>query len=161
MQLSEMSATSILSLFETTKSQRQSFKEQVIEAVLSGNAKPLDVQLNIKTNEEIMKSILADERFESAVMDEASRYPGKSFSHHNATFQVRDGKPSYDWSACEDLELDRLQAEFDKAKAALEERQRFLKNAPASGIETIYEDQLITVYPPAKSAPTIIAVTLK
>jgi hypothetical protein len=50
------------------------------------------------------------------------------------------------------------QAELDMA---IKERQSFLKGIPAQGMETLFEDELVTLYPPTKTSTTSISVNLK
>ena len=43
-----ISATSIVALFQTSKEERKTFVNQVVESVINGNRKALDIHLQLK-----------------------------------------------------------------------------------------------------------------
>lgn len=158
-----------LQLFQTNKSERESFAVGLLEQMENGDVDPLLAHLQVKSMEDILNRLTdkkrfpeTAERYAGMVQSNAERY-GKQFDLHNARFQVKDGTPTYDWTACNDPELNRLMAQMEQLKEDVKKRQDFLKNAPASG--TIIVDdatgEVITVYPPMKSSGTVVAVTLR
>lgn len=158
----QIAVTSILSLLETTKDQRTSFVSQLIATLKEGNVDPLQIHLQVKNTEDLVKQITGDEEYRKICLDAAEKY-GKKFEHHNAKFEIKEVGVKYDFATCNDPELLILTLAADKANAALKERQDFLKKAPASGFGVIDQEsgELVTVYPPTKTSTTSIAVTLK
>lgn len=159
----EMSTTSILSLFETNKDQRQSFAISVVEALDNGNADPLKVHLQVKCMEDIIKLLNANTIYKNRVLEAAQAYGEKSFQYQNSKVEIKEVGTKYDFSKCSDPVLDDLlaqQAELDKTVKA---RQDMLKTIPAKGMIITDEStgDTFTVYPPAKSSSTSVAITLK
>lgn len=161
----ELRATSILALMDTTKEQRRSFAEQVIEEIEQGNINPLLVHCQIKAMENIIGQFTdkgdLKERYMTHVMDEAAKH-GKKFQFHSGSFETKEVGVKYDYSKCDDPLMDRLLAEQERIKAAIKERETFLKSITGS-IEVVDKDsgEVSTLYPPAKTSTTSIAVTLK
>lgn len=159
--MEQMTPASILAIFDSNKEQRTSFVAQIIEAIESGNTNPLSLHVSIKNMEEILKSITGNDRYKSILLEEAQKHSGRSFGYYNAQIQIKEVSTEYDWSACEDPVLNELMEEMEYFKKKIKDRQTFLKNIPAAGIEVLKEDELITIYPPAKKSTTGVAVSLK
>lgn len=155
-------ALSILGMLETTKDQRKSFVDQVVQNVSEGHVDPLKVHLQIKCTEEMIKLIKSSKEYSEAVLDEASKH-GKSFTYRNSAVTIKETGTKYDYSVCKDILRDELQEVFDRAKALLDERESFLKSLPASGQQIVDEatGETYKVYPPLKSSTTSVSVTLK
>lgn len=162
-----MRATSILSLFETTKSQRASFAREVIEKMQDAQVEPLKVHLQIKAMENIIE-IFTDRKkypetakdYQGLILDAAEKY-GKKFSYQNAEFSIKEVGSSYDFSQCGDPIIASLLAQQELIKKQVDARKEFLKTVPSSGLDIRVDDELVTVYPPAKSSTTSVAVSLK
>jgi hypothetical protein len=69
----------------------------------------------------------------------------------------------YSYENCGDAIYDSLNQKAESINSDLKSRESFLKTIPISGIQILDEStgEMITVYPPAKSSTTTIAVTLK
>jgi hypothetical protein len=149
-----------LSLFETTKEQRQQFCANVIDVLSEGMADPLKIHLQVKCLEDIIKQITSNAAYKDFLLTEASKY-GKTFEHHNAKFEIKEMGVKYDFTACGDPIMNNLLSRQAELDTAIKERQTFLKGIPAQGMETLFEDELVTLYPPTKTSTTSISVNLK
>lgn len=156
----EISATSVLSMLETTKEQRTSFVNQVIERIEEGSVSPLTIHLQVKCTEDLLKQLKDNPTYKAAVL-EASEKMGKSFTHHNGKFEIKEMGTKYDYSQCNDAEYNALIADKMVLDEKLKQREAFLKNTPPHGIEVRRDDELVTIFPPSKSSTTAVAVTLK
>lgn len=158
----EISALGVLSLLETTKEQRQSFVQSVVESLKEGNADPLQVHLQVKNTEDLVKQITEDKEYRKLCLEEAQKH-GKSFDRFNAKFEVKEVGSKFDYSVCNDPVLARLQQAMEIAKKALKDREDWIKKAPSDGVPIIDEEtgEAITVYPPIKTSTTSVAVSLK
>jgi len=159
----ELSTTSILSLFETTKEQRESFALDLIDKIDSGNVDPLKVHLQVKCMEDVVKLINANTNYKKAILESAENVGQKSFQFHNAKFEIKETGVKYDFSKCEDEVLTRLYSQQSELDAKVKSRESMLKTVPAKGMIITDEEtgETFTVYPPAKSSTTSVAVTLK
>jgi len=161
----------ILSLFETTKEQRATFAQDVVERLRNEEIDPLKVHIQLKAMEEIFKSLTdksekTNKNFLLAIdyanmLLDAAEKNGKKFQMFNAEFSIKEVGTTYDWSKCEDPELAEMIKQQDELKVKIKEKQDFLKTVPLPGLDIRIDDELVTVYPPSKSSTTAVAVSLK
>jgi hypothetical protein len=157
----ELSTTSILSLFETTKEERKSFVNDLIERLKEGNTNPLTVHLQLKCAEDIIKQVTGNDEYKSILLDESEKN-GKSFEFHNAKFERKEVGVKYDYSQTNDPVITDLLKQQNELDAKVKERQKFLQTVSLSVLNILTEDgEAVTVYPPSKQSTTSIAVTLK
>jgi len=169
-----LSASSILSLFQTTKEERQSFIASLVHEIREGYKNPMEVHLQVKCMEEIIEQLTSTDEKKNKSFEKAREYKkylleetikllggAKATTFHNAKFEIKEVGTKYDFSVCNDPELVELQAAAESATAALKARQEWLKNAPASGTDIRVGDEMVTVFPPVKSSTTAVAISLK
>jgi hypothetical protein len=157
----QISTTSLLSLFDTTKEERQSFCIDVISRLEAGTTDALKVHLQVKSMEDMIKQLTDNKVYKSLVLDAAEKN-GKSFKFGNAEIQVKEVGTKYDYSQVNDPKYFALKTIADEANKALKEREDFLKTVPMEGLQVVDENgELNTVYRPSKSSSTSVAVTLK
>jgi hypothetical protein len=155
----KLATTTDLSLFETTKSERQDFAQSVVNNLKEGLSDPLKVHLQVKCMEDLIKQITSHPDYKDLTLDEAAKY-GKSFEHYNAKFEVKEMGVKYDYSNCGDPIYNRLAEELAELEKKVKDRQAFLK-AVQPGTELLIEDEVIVLYPPVKTSTTSITVNLK
>jgi polyhydroxyalkanoate synthesis regulator phasin len=157
-----MSATSIVALFQTNKEERKTFIEQVVNSVYEGEVKAIDTHLQIKAMEEIIEAVKSDQRYKDRVLSEAQN-SGSKFEYQNAKFDIREVGTKYDFSNCNDAKHVELTAKLNALKEEVKQRENYLKNVPIEGIEILDSDtaELVRIYPPSKSSTTSVIVTMK
>lgn len=149
-----------LSLFETSKEERQQFAIQVANNLMEGMADPLKVHLQVKCMEDIIKQLTSNSIYKTMVLSEAQKY-GKTFDQHNAKFEIKEMGVKYDYSNCNDPVYNELQDKLAALESEIKFRQAFLKAIPLSGQEIVIDDELVKVYPPSKTSTTTVTVNLK
>ncbi len=163
--MQELSITSILSLFETNKQQRQSFVSNVLKALDDGTANPLKVHLHIKSMDDIIKQLNDNKTYKDLLLTSFKEQSAgqKNFEYYNSKFEQKEVGTKYDYSNCNDPELLVLQEAATNAANELKARQEFLKTIPTKGIEIVEKTtgEMLTIYPPSKTSTTSVAVTLK
>jgi hypothetical protein len=161
--MSELTTTSLLALFETNKEQRMDFVLRVIDALDSGTVDPLKIHLQVKCMEGIVKGLNENTVYKSHVLDAAEKQGQKSFEFHNSKMEIKEVGVKYDFSKCEDVGLNAMYEKQVQLSEAIKQRETLLKSVPAKGMTITDEDtgETYTVYPPAKSSTTSVAVTLK
>jgi len=159
----ELTTTSILSLFETTKEQRESFALDLIERIDGGQVDPLKVHLQVKCMEDVVKMINSNTNYKKAILETAEQQGQKSFQFHNAKFEIKETGVKYDFSQCSDPVLVSLYSQQEAIDKAVKDRETMLKTIPQKGMVITDEEsgETFTVYPPSKSSTTNVAVTLK
>ena len=148
-----------LSLFETSKQERQNFAEQITNNLLEGLADPLKVHLQVKCMEDFIKQITSNSVYKDLIVTEAIKY-GKTFEHHNAKFEIKEAGVKYDFQNCNDPILKELEDKFSILDTEVKERQKFLKSIKES-VEVLIGDEIVTLYPPVKTSTTSVTVNLK
>jgi len=148
-----------LSLFETSKQERQIFAEHITNNLLEGLADPLKVHLQVKCMEDFIKQITSNSVYKDLIVTEAVKY-GKTFEHHNAKFEIKEAGVKYDFQNCNDPILKELEDKFSILDTEVKERQKFLKSIKES-VEVLIGDEIVTLYPPVKTSTTSVTVNLK
>lgn len=120
----------------------------------------LKVAEAISAMEHFIKGVKEDVRFKDYVREETSKYPKGFVSNSGAKIECIEGGVKYDYSGCSDIEWETMDAEMKGLKARIAEREKFLKNLPIEGIEVRFQDELIHVFPPAKTSSSTFKVTL-
>lgn len=127
------------------------------QELMSGDYNPLDVELKLKAMEETIKQLRADEDIRAFVLSEAEKH-GKSFEWRGAKMSVREVGVKYDWASSGDSEWALLDAQIKELSDKRKAREAFLKAIPEMG--TVSPETGETIYRPAKTSTTSIAVTL-
>jgi len=159
--MQELSTTSTLGLFDTTKAQRQSFCIDIVGKLENGEADPLKIHLQVKAMEDLIKQLQDNTVYKRFLLDEAAKY-GKSFEYINAKFEVKEMGVKYDYSQCGDPEMTELLRQETEIKEKVKARSEFLKTLPTTGLSIMQEDtgELVIVYPPSKTSTTTLTVKL-
>lgn len=168
----QLTTTNILSLFETTKAERTSFAEDIVERLRNEEADPLKIHLQIKAMEEIINSLTnttekTNKNFTLAIdyknmLLNAAEKHGKKFQLHNAEFSIKEVGTKYDYSNTGDFEVEELEKQATDISEKLKARQKFLQMIPLAGMDIITsEGEAIHIYPPSKSSTTAVSVSLK
>lgn len=157
----EITAVGIMQLFETTKAQRQAFCSDIVSMLENGTADPLQIHLQVKSAEDLIKQLNENRYYKEYLLDAAQKH-GKSFEFGNAKFEVKEMGVKYDYSQCGDTEMTELLRQETEIKEKVKARSEFLKTVPTSGLSIMQEDtgELVTFYPPSKTSTTTLTVKL-
>lgn len=135
------------------------YVEQVLKSIQEGNQNPLDIHLTRVKMEKIFKGINDHPKIHESVMQEFEKYGQKSVEYKGALLQQQETGVKYDFSNCGDSIMDTYLNDIEVLKEKIKEREKFLKNIPASGV--VDPETGTFIYPPAKSSKTSIKTTLK
>ena len=158
----ELQSTNLLSLFDTTKAERQEFINDVLVKLDEGNLDPLKVHLQVKSMESIIEGLTKSETYKSFVLDAAQKHGSRTFEFGNASIQIKEAGTKYDYSQCGDVVYAKLEKEAQESAEKLKARQKFLQTI--SGFLPVLDEetgQIYNCYPPSKSSNTTVSVTLK
>lgn len=154
----ELSTTSTLALFETTKAQRQTFVQNIITEVREGNVDILKLHMQAKCNEQLLKELIDSKEYKSLLLEQAEKH-GKKFEMYNSEFQVKEAGTKWDYSNCNDEYYNELLRRQDTLNKQVKEREKLLQTLPSSGMACPETGNMI--YPASKSSTTIVQCTLK
>jgi len=150
-----------LGLFATDKAQRFEFANDIVNRVIIGEVDSINIHLQLKAMEEIIKTIQGNEVYKRILLDESEKY-GKSFDKYNAKFSIKETGVKYDYSQCNDSILLELMDKQELLDNEIKERQAFLKTVPIQGLDIIdFNGEVLKVFPPSKLSTTSVTVTLK
>lgn len=132
-----------------------------VDAILEkGNA--LEAVQMLKSASEFIEQVRGNTRLVDNVRDELLKYPkGKVTLESGTRVECAEVGTEYDYSQCNDPELRLFQESLEKFKLAVKERQAFLRTVPASGVRVLFDDEIVTVYPPSKKSTSSFKVTLR
>ena len=115
--MEQMTPMAVIRLMPATGSQQKDFTLQLLQMVMSGEVNPLEMEVYLKSIEDVVKNVRKDAGFKDATQDEVAKYPGKEFRYGNALI-VKSSRTVCNYS--EDSEWQGL----DQAKKT---REKFLK----------------------------------
>lgn len=160
--LSELpeNAISALNLMPSKADEIARFAHQLVKAVQNGETSALKTIIALKAMEAV--SELVREEIEEDGLTEAEKYPEKKFKAFGATVEKAEIGTKYNFLKCGDPTFERLEVDFNTAKARLDERKEFLKTllSPTPIGDTV-TGELVTVNPPIKTSKTGIKIFLK
>jgi hypothetical protein len=154
---------SAIELFEQglTKKDIAQMVSNSIEHILE-TGEVLKIAEAISCMEHFIKGVKDDPRFKEYVREETSKYPKGFVSSSGAKIECIESGVKYDYSVCEDTEMNNLNELMITIKEKIEERQKFLKTVPASGLSIVDKEsgEMVTIYPPSKTSTSSFKVTL-
>lgn len=155
----KLQPANIVALFDTNKEERQAFAGNIIEAVKAGNVNALDLHLQVKKMEDVIKQITGSPEYTGLLLEEAGKHGSKEFDYQQAKVSIREVGTKYDYSVCEDVEYQKLEAQKAELDVKIKARQKFLQGVPDGGVADPQHGNM--VYRASKSSTTSVVVTLK
>jgi len=152
----DLTATSILKLMPSRKTDIKSFHEAIKQQLLNGEVYPLELLANLKIIERTLKSIFADNKITEVFLD--SMGGDDKRDAYGCTFKVKESGVTYDYSVSNDwCELDNQIKELTEKRKDIEDMlKRSNHNASYVDIST---GQAINGID--KKSKTILEVTIK
>lgn len=142
-----------------TKTQIKSMANvSVFEIVEDG--KIIEAVELISVMEQFIKEVKANPDYLNAVCDEVAKY-GKAKETESMKIELAEVGVKYNFDVCGDPIIKDLQWQLDNLEAKVKERKEFLKTVPSGGMSLVMDDEIVTVYPPAKSSTSSYKTTIK
>lgn len=132
---------------------------QAIMAVREGEIDPLLAHYNVSKMEAAIKTFKDNPHVKAITLDELSKYRGNKKTYNDCLIEQIEGGTKYDYSGCNDAELQELEAHKAEVEAKIKARQAILKALPLSGLADPNTGEML--YPPVKSSKTTIKTTFK
>lgn len=152
-----------LELFEKglSKSEIKSMAENAVSHVIE-TGEVLKAAEGLAAMENFIKEFKASEAFKDYTRTEIEKY-GKAFtSSSGAKLELAETGSKYDYSMCNDPELEVKMQALETAQNDVKERQDFLKNLPLSGVDIVTSDgEVLKIYPPSKTSVSSYKVSLR
>lgn len=153
-------ATGVLRLNPSTKSQIASFCKQVVESIDDGNESALDVLVKCRAMEKLVEELLP--KIKDKILKEAELYPEKTFEFQGNALEKTEGGVKYNFAHCNDSVWGRLKADAETAADRLKDRETLLRalKEPTTMVDEL-TGEVVKVMPPAKTSTSVIKVSLK
>lgn len=142
-----------------TKTQIKIVAQNSVNELLN-NGNVLEAAEMISVMETFIKEVRASKEFTDYVRDEVSKNGKDITNPSGAKIELAETGVKYDFSNCGDHQLQMLQQQLESIETSIDERKKFLKTLPTSGIEIVDGDEVYRVYPPSKSSTSSYKITL-
>lgn len=159
--MEQMTVSSLVAAFPETKSQIASFVDKMVDDALDGYVSPLKMEAQLACMENVVKGIRSNASFKEAVLTEAEKEGQKTFSMHNAQFQIKETGSKWHYEECNHSEYNRICSQIEtltEKKKAIEKllqasKQPFIFIDPETGEE-------MEAKPPFKTSTTSVVTTI-
>lgn len=129
-----------------------------ISAIKEGEVEPLVAYINLSKLAKVIDTIKDDTDVRDIALRELAKY-GKRATFGDTTLEEAEVGVRYDFSGCGDSKLAEMYAVRDRILADIKDREKMLKNIPATGMADAETGEVI--YPAVKTSKTQIKVTIK
>ena len=150
-----MTTMSVLNLMPENKEGVKIFVNKTKETILN-NSDILRSAKLLKCLEDVVKSLRQDKEINEAILNEAEKH-GKTFDLNNCKYQIKETGVKYDYSVCEDSQLNNMYKKLEQLTKQIKEREEILK---AHKTEWVEMDTGEVIYPPVKKSTTKVTITL-
>lgn len=150
---------SSLKVMPESRAEIKKFGESLIQSIQWGDISPLELDGRLKALEELVSLVRDSEEMQTSMLNEAYKYPEKTFEQGNYKYQIKEVGVKFDFSNCDDQELEQLMIEQKRISDLVKKRQDFLKGINHETI--VYDENGIRLFPPAKTSTTKVVTLLK
>jgi len=146
---------------DLTKSQIKNISNQFIEAI-SENGRIIETAELIAKMEAFIKEIRSSKDFIEMVRDEVTKEGSKAkVTVTGVKIELAETGVKYDFSQCNDYDLNCLLEESERLEVQIKERKEFLKLLPKAGVDVVTNfGEVIRIYPPSKSSTSNFKTTI-
>lgn len=150
--------TSLLAIMPNTKEEIKSFSSKLIQQVSNGDINPLQVHVQLKAIEGVIKAVNDSKEYKDAIRSQ-SELSGKSFQAYGAKIDLVEVGTKYDYSGCNHSEYEDICKEIAILEGRKKEIESMLKTLSGPMAIITNHGEAVEVYPPIKSSTSSIKVT--
>lgn len=129
--------------------------QDMVSQLLGSQYDPRALYVNLRYLQEVIGKSLEDPRVKALMFERV----GKRYDYCDTVTTVVEGGVRYDYAATGDSVLMGLYKDMSDVKAAIREREQFLKNVPAEGVQL--DGQFVKAPDKVSGAPTLRVVLPK
>ena len=146
---------------DLTKSQIKNISQQFIDAI-SDNGRIIETAELIAKMEAFIKEIRSSKDFIEMVRNEVTKEGSKAkVTVTGVKIELAETGVKYDFSQCNDYDLNCLLEESERLEVQIKERKEFLKLLPKAGVDVVTNfGEVIRIYPPSKSSTSNFKTTI-
>lgn len=142
---------------ELTKTNVQSFANQIVFEYKTGNKNPFDYLGELEFISQAIDKAKSEIR--ESMIDELSNHPGNLKTRNGIQFKLKESGVKYDYTSTE--KWNALNDEMEQMKSQIKDLESHLKSLKAK--QTMVDEstgELIELFPPIKSSKTTIEITI-
>ena len=128
--------------------------QDMVSQLLSSQYDPRALYVNLRYLQEVIKGSLEDPRVKELMFERV----GKRYDYCDTVTTIVEGGVKYDYASTGDAIVLGLYKDQEDLKASIKEREQFLKNVPAEGVQL---DGLFVKAPDRVSGAATIKVVLR
>lgn len=144
---------------ELTKTQIKIIAEDSVSRLID-NGNLVESSETFSKVEMLIKEIKSNKDYIDNLRDEVSKFGKQVITPSGTKIELAEVGVKYDYSNCGDETYKKMLFQFEILETAIKERQDFFKTIPLSGIEVLYDDEIVKLYPPSKSSTSSIKTTI-
>jgi len=143
---------------QISKANIQYLANKVVDNVcLTGNI--IQLAENLAKMEYLIKQIKANNNYKDYILNEVSKYGKLHTTASGTKMLIKETGVDFDYSQTGDYELKELIEQKALIDFKIKEKEKFLQ-AITKPTEMVFGDELITLYPPAKTSTTSVTITI-
>jgi len=146
-------------LQQLTKADALNFAPTIIESIDNGSVTIDKVIADVAFIKFAIKNLEANDKFKKWEL-ELEKTHGKRFQSYGVQNQIKEAGVKYDYSQCNHPELYDLELQAAELQVKIKAIQKQLQTLPLEGVEQLFGDEVVRIYPPAKTSTTILQTTL-
>jgi len=131
----------------------------IVKSVLDGDKNALEANVQLKCLEDLAVMTRKNVYFKREVMNEADKYPEKSFEDFGAKI-TKTSRSTFTYTACNDSVWDDLNRRINELSDQKKRRETFLKGIEV-GATVVSEETGEVILPPLKESSDVLRVSLK
>lgn len=156
--MDQCNAISLLKKMPENKAQIDSFIKAAENEILSGVFNPLEVEKQLKIMEELISGLRKNPKIREQLLNELDKYSEKTISAFGVDF-TKGNRTTYDFSTCNDSELEKLMADKEILDEKIKLRQEMLKNIqPNAAVNPETGEYLLQ---PIKKTTEFVSIKIK
>ena len=129
----------------------------IISGILEGDKSALEIDVKLRYLELLIKTVRSNEQVKGLILEEAEKYPEKTYTEYGVEISKAELGTSYDYSNCSDSTYVELQNDIADLTAAKKRRETFLKSLDGEGVNP---DTGEVIYPPVKKSTSGVKIKL-
>jgi hypothetical protein len=145
---------------ELTKTQIKIIAQNAVDDILE-NGDVINVSDTITKMELFLKELKSNPKYVEFLRDEVGKYGKSHVTTSGTKIELAEVGTKYDYSQTNDPIYFDLIRQSEQIHEAIKEREQFLKSVSKSGLEILFFDEVIKVYPPSKSSISSYKITIK
>lgn len=151
-----MNALSHLTVLPVTAAERRNFAEQAVQEILDGSRDPIEIAILLSSLEKLAGDIRKNSRVQNFMIEALNKHQSSKATLNGIEVSLTERK-KYDFTRCEDVEWENLDAQIRNLSEIKKGRETFLKYVPPSGTVDLNTGSII--YPPAYESSEVVTVT--